>query len=338
MLLPPTADQLDRWRREDHDSLELATKAPEEAVRHLSWEACGYRLIPTLNEPEQARILAHKASFERIVRDAGIAVPETIAVLEGGDTDLTSLTEVLATVSPDGVVIKPAASHRGKGVVVFVSLEAGGARGTTVRGKRRSVRSAVRRAADTRGGDQIIIQRTMRQHSEMDAYAPHPLSTVRVITLLRRDGSVNLLGAFLRLGRAGSMTDNTARGAVAVDVAVETGVLGDGVLQRPLRRMHQHPEGREPFRGCRLPSWDDVLAVCERAAPLFPGVRLVGWDVMLTQAGPRLMEANRDIRLRTLQAVQGRGLLQDDFLRDLQDLGVATDGLSARDDGIRTRT
>jgi hypothetical protein len=328
-MLEPDAERLARWRRDDHECLELADRSAAEAAEYLSWEACGLQLIPALNEPCAAQLLADKTSFERIVREAGITVPETLAVLDS-EADLITATEMLAAVAPAGVVVKPAASHRGRGVVVFESLEPGGTHGKTVRGRRRSLRSAVDRAASTPGGDQVIIQKALRQHPAMDAYAPHPLSTVRVVTLLRNDGSIRLLGAFLRLGHVDAMTDNTARGGVAVDVDTESGVLGSGVLQDPFRRMDQHPEGRVPFRGRSLPYWDDVLDVCLRAAPLFPAVRLVGWDVMITQAGARLMEANRNIRLRTLQAARGRGLLDGSFLGDLRELGIATERLAVR--------
>lgn len=310
--------------KKDYLAFELAHKPSEEVAHYVTWDVCESRWLPRLNRADAAGALQDKLAWDRVARRAGLAPPEVVAVHDGATTDLSALQAVLAERAPAGVVIKPAAGHQGRGVVVFASLDTDGRGGTTVRGTKRTIGSAVRRACGAPGGGRLIVQELLRQHAELDDYAPQPLSTVRVVTLRRRDGSVRVLGAFLRLGRAGAMTDNCSTGGIAVDVDVATGLLRDGVRVAGgvVHRMHQHPDSGTPFLGRQLPLWPQVVDLCVAAAGLFEPVRLIGWDVMATDDGPRLVEGNADIRLRTLQAARGSGLLDGALRADLAELGV----------------
>ena len=163
-------------------------------------------------------------------------------------------------------------------------------------------------------------------------YAPHPLSTVRIFSLLTADGEPRILGAFLRLGNATAMTDNLRAGGIAVSVDKATGVLGHGIrpyaggyAQAASSNWHdpifRHPDGTEDFTGRCLPHWDEAISTCKRAARLFPAVRLVGCDVMITDTGPVVIEGNHNIRLRTLQVLDG-GLLDSSLRSELEKLGM----------------
>ena len=143
------------------------------------------------------------------------------------------------------------------------------------------------------------------------------------MTLLTGDG-VLVHGAVLRLGRDGRMADNWDQGGVAVAVDVPTGLLGEGLL-KPKHGGHRvttHPDTGVQFTGQVLPRWDEVLDVCRRAAGLLPGVRSVGWDVLLTGDGPVLIEANGDWDLQMVQ-VHTTGLLADAGVRrEIEAAGV----------------
>ncbi len=310
--------------QKDYAAFELALQPSADVTRYVTWEVCESRWLPTLNRPQAAGALKDKLMWDEVAGRAGLRPPAIVTVHDGAQQDLSTLYAVLADWAPRGVVIKPAGGHQGRGVVVFAGLDAGGRAGTTIRGRQRTIASAVRRTSGAPGGDRLIVQELLRQHAGLDDYAPQPLSTVRVFTLLRRDGSVRVLGAFLRLGRADAMTDNYSKGGIAVDVDVTSGTLRRGVrvTDGVVHRMDQHPDSTTPFVGRQLPCWPEVVDLCSTAASMFEPVRLIGWDVMVTDAGPRLIEGNADIRLRTLQAARGAGLLDDTLRADLAELGV----------------
>jgi hypothetical protein len=310
----------------DYVSFELAQKPPDAPRYYVTWQAVQSVWIPALTDPAVTLVLDDKVEFDRFARQAGLPVPELVAVHRAPGAGFQALHAQLARWAPRGVVAKPARGNKGKGVVVFASLGPAGRRGTTIRGRRRTVVSAVEQSLAAADGA-VVLQELVRQHAAMDDYAPHPLSTIRVFTLLRRDGTVRLIGAFLRLGRSGAMIDNISRGGLAVDVDVETAELGDGVyeLTDRVERRGTHPDAAMPFRGRRLPRWDDVVEVCTRAARALPQARFVGWDVMITGTGVVLIEGNWNVRVRTLQAARGAGLLDESLRSDLEALGVGPD-------------
>jgi hypothetical protein len=67
--------------------------------------------------------------------------------------------------------------------------------------------------------------------------------------------------------------------------------------------------------------WDHVLKLCTTAAEATPGLRSIGWDVVLAPDGPVLIEGNRDWGILMSQAAGG-GFLQTPVTAELRVLGV----------------
>ena len=44
--------------------------------------------------------------------------------------------------------------------------------------------------------------------------------------------------------------------------------------------------------GYKIPMWDQVIEICERASEKLPQVGFVGWDVAITQDTVQLIEGN----------------------------------------------
>ena len=126
-----------------------------------------------------------------------------------------------------------------------------------------------------------------------------PLHTVRIVTLVSREGECEVLYAVIKLGLAGGDTDNfragrNGNGLAPVDLA--TGALGPlklarpdgcGFVHVPERARHRHPHrGGPPARLGRGPR------PVRSAAPSFAPARTLGWDVALTPRGPVVAEVN----------------------------------------------
>lgn len=307
---------------EDYDVLGFAHRPVSDAVRFVTRETVASQWIPTLNDAMAARVLDDKAAFADVLSAAGIATPRTLAVYDGVD-ECSTAQQLFAGLAGTGVVVKPVVGQRGRGVVVFTELDPDGGAGRTIRRRRMTVDRALQRASRVSRDDRVLVQERLRQHASLDSYAPQRTSGLRLYTLRRRDGSVRLLAGYLRLGRVRAMTDNVSRGALAVHIALESGGLGRGLLPTGdgARRVAKHPDSRRRFRGEVLPFWDEVVEMCCAAAPLVDRVALVGWDVMITDTGPRLLEGNWDVRLYLVQALHN-GLLDDTLRGELADLGL----------------
>lgn len=300
----------------------------------------GYRLYleqvrPRLNSPSLHALTENKWVFYRLMAGFGVPVPTTLGLYDAtfGVTwdgePLRTATDVLALLDrkrPESLVVKPAGGQQGYDIVILRDIDHATGACRTQTGERAVLGDVVRRlpATRVRGYPGSVLQLAVTQHRFLHSINPYTVNTVRVTTLLTADGVV-VQGTSLRLGRDGSTTENWEQGGVAAPVELTTGEISKGVF-KPKHggsRTSVHPDTGVRFAGLRMPMWEDVLAVCRRAAGLLPGVRSIGWDVLLTEQGPVLLEANSDWDLQGMQLHAG-GLLADPvFRRELEAAGVA---------------
>lgn len=137
-----------------------------------------------------------------------------------------------------------------------------------------------------------IVEHYLVQHPVLAAIHPNSVNTLR-IWLYQARGEVRIAGAFLRVGRQGSMVDNTSSGGIYCPVDLKTGVLVCAAnAKNPLQTMDQHPDTGGRIRGVQLPFWSECLEVATRAMQAFPYVNLAGVDVAIGVDGPRMIELN----------------------------------------------
>ena len=267
-----------------------------------------YALQDRLN-PESFRAIAEdKPLFWQVCRDRGLPTPAVLALYRRGAPGWTPAGDtpqgaeewerLIREDLPDEFVLKPAWGHLGKGVRVIVRdgegdgfAEAGGGRLGAA-----DVHTAM---ADHPDWPEWIIQERIRNHPELRRLSgTDAVQTVRALTLLGRGGGVRVLWADLRVVMGDAQVDNwrdgtTGNGLSPVDLA--TGRIGAVVAPRPDGAgtvLHDaHPRTGVRFDGITLPGWEDALALLERAARAMAPLRTLGWDVVLTEEGPLLLEA-----------------------------------------------
>lgn len=147
------------------------------------------------------------------------------------------------------------------------------------------------------------------QHPDLAALSPSGVNTVRIITQLKPDGEVEILGARLRIS-VSSPVDNLASGNIAASVDLENGVVnGPGVYSDITKEdVTVHPATGAAILGFQIPSWPEVKAMARQAAVVAPGNRSVGWDIAVTSDGPELIEGNHDWCKLVWQLPVHRGL------------------------------
>ncbi|PKN52081.1 MAG: hypothetical protein CVU55_08475 [Deltaproteobacteria bacterium HGW-Deltaproteobacteria-13] len=132
-----------------------------------------------------------------------------------------------------------------------------------------------------------------QHHILMNLY-PGSLNTVRITSFLHANGDVELLYAILRIG-FDKPVDNFDAGGISALIDLNTGVvIGKGVFKNPFksRDLENHPVTNSPIPGLQIPYWQDILDMIKSAAMVVPSVRTVGWDVVITNNGPALLEGN----------------------------------------------
>lgn len=143
--------------------------------------------------------------------------------------------------------------------------------------------------------DYGLVEEFIIQHPELNRLSPAAVNTVRIYTQLNDLGEVDILGCRLRIS-VDTPVDNMAAGNLAAPVDEETGlVCGPGVYS-DITKLDQvsHPITKVIITGFQIPFWDETIKMVKKAALMHPQNRSIGWDVVITERGPGLIEGNHD--------------------------------------------
>lgn len=159
------------------------------------------------------------------------------------------------------------------------------------------------------GGATFIIQEKLKNHPEIDEIYPQSLDTLKLITILNRDGSVDFFDAVMRFGAGGSFVDNASQGGVFVGVN-ENGYLQEIGYHEPGIKKNlivngYHPDTNIKFGGIKLPFWDEMLQTAKEFHKFFYGIPSIGWDVAFTHNGFVFTETGEDWEIPVYQVTNG---------------------------------
>lgn len=139
----------------------------------------------------------------------------------------------------------------------------------------------------------ILIEEFIQQHPRM-VFGNKSVNTIRVMTMVDRNGAGHVLKAILRAGVGDACVDNYCAGGVIYDVD-----LGTGIVDSRGRKEHDcdntiiiHPMTDIVMLGYRLPNWEQVMSTAKQAAEFFPKCRLIGFDIAITDDNVDLIEGN----------------------------------------------
>lgn len=283
-----------------------------DADRYLS----SVRPIRDLNSGHVTPI-HNKYVFQMMTEPHGVALPALYGRLDDGGfasapamPHRDGLFDVLDRVGD--VVLKPMKGGRGAGVHTIRRVDGE----ITVDGRPRR-ESAV--ADFTAGLDEYLVTEFVDQHRYADSIFPDATNTVRVFSLIDPEtGDPSVVRAGHRFGSAASApTDNASRGGFLAPVDVRTGTIKrlielDG---RSRSKVDCHPESGVQIAGVTIPYWDDVRELVRTVADVHRDAPLVGWDVVIAEDGPVLLEGNARPGRHLLQLE--RGILDDPRARRL---------------------
>jgi len=138
-----------------------------------------------------------------------------------------------------------------------------------------------------------VIQPFIKQHKILNDLYPHSVNTFRVLTFLKKDGSVVVLYSMLRFGVDGIKVDNLSSGGqcIYIDPSGKPASVSYDNLGLPVGERHQNT-GYE-FSKLKIPMYRKILDKCIEGHQKNPYVRMIGWDVCIDEHGkPKLIEWN----------------------------------------------
>lgn len=176
-----------------------------------------------------------------------------------------------------------------------------------------AVETFAREVAATFGAG-YILQHRVRPHESIRAIVGDRLATCRVLTV-RADSGVRVHRAVWKIPAGTNVADNFWRGNLLATLDLETGrvlrvVHGVGLAQE---QVTHHPDTKAELIGFEIPGWKELTSTACAAASALGGIRLVGWDMAATDAGPVIVEPNYTPDFDMVQMADRRGILEPQF-------------------------
>lgn len=135
------------------------------------------------------------------------------------------------------------------------------------------------------------IEELIEQNPEMKKLNPSSVQTIRICTILNQNGC-HIINCAIRMGRKGSVVDNTMQGGVYASVDVDTGRINSVAIDRYLNEYSEHPDSHVSLSNWQVPRWNELLDFVVRVHNTVPQFKYVGWDMALTDKGWCVVEAN----------------------------------------------
>lgn len=159
----------------------------------------------------------------------------------------------------------------------------------------------------------------VEQASYADKLYPNASNTIRLVTMVDDDGPF-LGAAYHRIGTTASApVDNWSSGGLSTEIDA------DGTLSKATRFPYggtlewfdTHPDTGSQIEGIVVPDWDDISDSIVRIAADLSHIPYIGWDVLVTDNGFKILEGNAHVDVDLMQ-VHGP-LLTDDRVRQFYD-------------------
>lgn len=140
-------------------------------------------------------------------------------------------------------------------------------------------------------GQNVILEELIAQCADMARFHPGSVNTIRCATFLK-DGKVDILFSFFRIGRGSGVVDNGGAGGFLSLVDVDTGILSTPGVTEQLETALIHPDTGMQIIGWQVPHWEEAKALARKMSLSFPEQPYISWDLALTDDGWVVVEAN----------------------------------------------
>lgn len=211
-------------------------------------------------------------------------------------TTATSLRSLLQQVAGTTIMIKPLEGFGGIGVMALaVSTEQGDLHLRSLNDQQQySVDQLISLYQQGRRRSEFILEAYIQQTPQFAGFNPSSVNTLRLWVLETRPDHAEVIGGYLRIGRAGAVIDNASAGGIMCPVDLQSGVIQPGLVKKTPHRDNftHHPDHGAPLAGETIVQWSDIIRFASEVLLKLPHTRFAGLDITMTSQGPLLVESN----------------------------------------------
>lgn len=155
--------------------------------------------------------------------------------------------------------------------------------------------------------EESIISEYLKQADYSKEIYPGTVNTIRMLTM--KDPKTNEAFFAAAVHKFGSKktepADNVWKGGLTAKVDLETGILGAPALHRENNNeidwIEVHPDTLVRVEGTKIPHWDNVKSSILALTNRLENIYYVGWDVVVTNDGYKIIEGNNYSDVNILQ-------------------------------------
>ena len=264
-------------------------------------------------------VINNKLTTHLLLRALGLPTAELVGVYSRGRVHLFPAREVspisdfLSDLAADErVFFKALGGAEGKNLFSVRRLPSG----YRVNGQLMTSAQLARELAE--GARPFVIERGVEQHPAQRALFEDTTNTLRLLTMIDlASGEPFVVGAVQRIGAHSSgPVDNWSQGGLSARVDIDTGRLSRATRlpsRAALDWFARHPDTNAQIEGSQVPHWGATVATVLRAAERASFLEYVGWDIIIGDDGPVILEANINSGMNVLQV--HKPLLEDPRVR-----------------------
>lgn len=139
-----------------------------------------------------------------------------------------------------------------------------------------------------------VFQKFIIQHSFFNQFNKSALATIRLTSVLKDDGSVEVRAGYFRFGRDGD-SHVISSSQMRIPIDIKNGCLWDTHLAfYPKSEFTKKlPDNDIDYPGMKLPSFYHCISEIKRLHALIPYIRCIGWDIIVDENNNmRVIELN----------------------------------------------
>ena len=164
----------------------------------------------------------------------------------------------------------------------------------------------------------FVHTEAIKQHEDINIMHSKSVNTIRFISLITPENTIEIISAFMRFGVGDSVLDNSSAGGFYVGINLNNGTLkasGMYLLEYGGGEITHHPDSGFKLEGFKVPYFKEACEDVIKSVKIISD-RFIGWDVAITQDGPTIVEANSGPHIFGSDFAHG-GLLKNHHIKNL---------------------
>lgn len=156
--------------------------------------------------------------------------------------------------------------------------------------------------------DNWFVSDCIKQAKYLDNIYEYTTNTIRLITVRnQKTNKCEALFAVQRVGRESSIpVDNGSKGGFVSKIDLKTGELSEARTIQTNEVFDKHPDSNKQIKGVKIPNWEKIKNTYIEIMEKYPYLHFIAWDILVTDKGPFLVEANTSSGVNIIQIWGGQ--------------------------------